>query len=222
MKNSAKSLLCAALALLGATSLTAQPAPKIVVLDLQQAFDDYYETPGQRERIKSFEDELKKDLEKINADLSDLGKRYQDIVAKVNGDPTITAAARATAETDARDLLARVQSKQKEGQQLVSTAQERSARSFENYKETAIKTISAAATEIAKQKGANVLIDKSPNTTYRTSTFLWIDPAYEDITDSVLKKLNTGHEAEIAAAKKAAAAAAPASSGALPPLPKAP
>jgi Skp family chaperone for outer membrane proteins len=220
MKNSAKSLLCAALALAGAASLPAQPATKIVVLDLQQIFDEYYETPGQRERIKGFEDELKKDLEKINTDLNDLGKQYQDLVAKVNGDPTITAAAKADAETRARDLLARVQGKQKEGQQLVSTAQERSARSFENYKENAIKTITAAATEVAKQKGATVLIDKSPNTTYRTSTFLWLDPAYEDITDTVLKKLNTGHEAEVAAAKKAAAAA-PAGST-LPPLPKAP
>ena len=91
------------------------------------------------------------------------------------------------------------------------------------------------AAKVAKQKGANILIDKSQNTNYRTSTFLWFDPAYDDITEAVLKKLNAGHEAEAAAgteaAKKAAAAlqspratASPAPTGgiSLPPPPKLP
>lgn len=235
MNKLAQSLLCAAVALLGVASLSAQPTPKPVVLDLQKAFDGYYKTPGQFAALNETQADLKKSLEDINREITEIGKQYTDLANSVNNNPTISATAKSEAEAKAKEMLARVQKRREEGQMLAASAQEQLNARLDNYRQDAIKTITDAAIELAKQKGANILIDKSQNTNYRTSTFLWFDPSYDDITEAVLKKLNAGHEAEAAAgteaAKKAAAAlqapratVSPAPTGgiSLPPPPKLP
>jgi outer membrane protein len=222
MKNSAKSLLCAALAFLGVAALQAQPAPKIVVLDLQSVFDGYYETAAQFSKLNEIQENLKKDLEALNKDIGDLTKQYNDLASSVQNNPAITATAKADAQAKGQELVGRIQRKREEGQFMANSVNEQLNSSLGTYRESTIKIISAAAVEVAKQKGANMLIDKSPNTTYRTSSFLWFDPSYEDITEAVLKKVNTGHEAEAAAAaaKRAAAAGGAGALPALPALPK--
>jgi len=235
MNKLAQSLLCAAAALLGAASLSAQPTPKPVVLDLQKAFDGYYKTPGQFAALNETQAELKKNLEDINREIAEIGRQYTELAGSVNNNPTISAAAKAEAEAKAKDMLARVQKRREEGQMLAASVQEQLNARLDNYRQDAIKVITDAAIELAKQKGANILIDKSQNTNYRTSTFLWFDPSFEDITEAVLKKLNAGHETEAAAgteaAKKAAAALqapratnapTPAGGLSLPPPPKLP
>jgi outer membrane protein len=232
MNKLAQSLLCAAAALLGVASLSAQPTPKPVVLDLQKAFDGYYKTPGQFAALNDTQADLKRNLEDINREIAEIGKQYTDLASSVNNNPTISAAAKAEAEAKAKEMLARVQKRREEGQMLAASVQEQLNARLDNYRQDAIKVITDAAIDLAKQKGANMLIDKSQNTNYRTSTFLWFDPSFEDITEAVLKKLNAGHEAEAAAgteaAKKAAAGlqaprAAPSEGGLnLPPPPKLP
>lgn len=210
MNKLAQSLLCVAVSLLGVASLSAQPTPKLVVLDLQKAFDGYYKTPGQFAALNETQADLKKNLDDINREITEIGKQYTDLATSVNNNPTISATAKSEAEAKAKEMLARVQKRREEGQMLAASAQEQLNARLDNYRQDAIKIITDAAIELAKQKGANILIDKSQNTNYRTSTFLWFDPSYDDITEAVLKKLNAGHEAEAAAgteaAKKAAAA----------------
>ncbi len=193
MKSSVQSFLCATLAVLGAVGLHAQPAPKVVVLDLSKAYDSYWETSIQNTKLKDLQDEAQLEANTILKERNDLVVRFNDLRAKVNGDPTITQAAKTDAEKEGVALTNQIQKKGDELQQLSTTTSERLRAQFNTYKDITIPKITTAAKAIAKQKGANMLIDKSNNTAFATSTFLWFDESYPDITDEVIKSLNAGH-----------------------------
>ncbi len=223
MKSSVKFILCAALAVAGTAGLYAQPAPKIVVIDFFKAYEGYYETPVQKDKLEKFGSDAKRDAETIIKARTDLIAKYQELASKVTGDPTITAAAKADAEKKGADLRVQIQDKERELQQLSQNSNEIASNQIASYRAAAIPKITAAAKEIAQKRGANMLIDKSNNNNYGTSTFLWLHDDYADITDEVIKTLNAGH-ASLPAAAPASSATKPAADSAVPsvsfPLPK--
>jgi outer membrane protein len=68
-----------------------------------------------------------------------------------------------------------------------------------------VEEISKVAVEIAKKKGATILIDKSGPTLIGVSNFLYVDPAY-DITEEVSKELGKDRPASATPAAGAAKA----------------
>jgi Skp family chaperone for outer membrane proteins len=193
MKSSVKFILAAALTVLGAASLTAQPTPKIVVIDFQKAYEGYWDTAIQQAKLNDYAEQAKKQAEPLVKDRADLITKYQELAAKVTGDPTITAAAKAEAEKQGADLRKRIQDKEADLQLLSKNTNDVAANTIANYRGTTIPLITEAAKKIAQQKGANMLIDRSNNNNFGTSSFLWLDSAYTDITEEVLKSLNAGH-----------------------------
>ncbi|MEI6861201.1 MAG: OmpH family outer membrane protein [Verrucomicrobiota bacterium] len=224
MKSSVKILLCAALAIAGTAGLHAQPVPKIVVIDFLKAYEGYYETPNQKAKLEEFGNKAKSDADTIIKARADLIAKYQELANKVTGDPTITAVAKADAEKKGADLRAQIQDKEREMQQLSQSSNDIAANQIATYRAMAIPKITAAAKEIAQKKGANMLIDKSNNNNYGTSSFLWLDDGYTDITDEVIKALNVGHPTPTTPASPASPATKPAGESAVPsvsfPLPK--
>jgi len=63
-----------------------------------------------------------------------------------------------------------------------------------------LEEISKTATEIAKRKGATLLLDKAGPTLIGVSNVIYSDPAY-DITDEVMKEINKDRPAGIPAGK---------------------
>lgn len=207
MKTSLKSLLLAVLAGMGTLSAQAQTAPKIVVIDLAKVFEGYYQTKDQNDKLQADTVEAKKGLDALDKERTDLIAKFNDLVAKTKDNNLITAEAKAAAEQEAQKLANDIRAKQNDEQNSYNNLQNAFNQRMANYKELAIKDINKVAVDTAKKLGANLLIDKSNNTAFRTSSFIYIDPSYTDISDDVLATMNAGHPT---AAPAASATSAPA------------
>ena len=207
MNTSLKSLLLAALAGLGTLSVQAQTAPKIVVIDLAKVFDGYYQTKEQNDKLNADQADAKKGLEALDKERTDLITKFNDLVAKTNDNKLITPEAKAAADQEAQKLANDIRGKQNDLQNQVTNLQNAFRQRLSTFKQIAIEGINKVAIDIAKKKGANLLIDKSNNTAYQTSSFIFIDPSYTDISDEVLATINAGHPMATPSAGPAATAA---------------
>jgi outer membrane protein len=204
MKTSFKSIL--ALAAFGASALVsqAQPAPKILVIDLGKVFQGHYKTAEQQDQLQVIQQKIEAELGNMQKGITALVEEYKGFEEQAKN-PAITADARAKIIADAEKKGAEIQAKQGEAQNYLNNARRQLAERSQNAQNLLVEEISKVASEIAKQKGATILLNK-PAAVYS-------DAAY-DISDEVLAAVNKNKPASAPAtpaAKPAAAApAAPA------------
>lgn len=211
MKKSIHSLI--ALAAFSATALfaQAQPAPKILVVDMAKLYDGHYKTEEQNAKLRGDEQKAQEELDKLNKEGNSLVEKYKELVDQSNN-PAATAEAKAKAQGDAQRLLEQIQRKQQEVQSFQANTRNSLQQRIQTFRSLMVEEISKTAVEIAKRKGATLLVDKSGPTLIGVSNFLYTDAAY-DITDEVAKEVNKD--------RPATAAVAPAATPAAPAAPKA-
>ncbi len=200
-----------AVALLGVASLAvqAQPAPKIVVIDLAKLYESHYTTEDHITKLRADEQKAQVELERMNKEGNALVEQYKELVEKANNNPLASADAKAKAEQDAQAKLEEIEKKKQEIQVFRANVERQLQQRMGAFREQILEEISKTATEIAKRKGATILIDKAGPTGIGISNFVYLDPAYE-ITDEVLAEVNKGRPAASAAPAATAAPAAPA------------
>jgi len=171
-----------ALAAFGASALIsqAQPAPKILVVDLGKVFQGHYKTAEQEANLKAITDKAEQDLGVLNKEINALADQYKEI-AEQTKNPALTADARTKAEADAQKKGEEIRAKQADAQNFVVNTRRSIGERQQNFQNLLIDEISKVATEIAKNKGATILLNK-PAAVYS-------DPAY-DISDEVLAAVN--------------------------------
>ncbi|MEO7597783.1 MAG: OmpH family outer membrane protein [Opitutus sp.] len=212
MNKSIQSLL--ALAAFGATALfaQAQPAPKILTVDMAKLYDGHYKTEEQNAKLRGDEQKAQEELEKLNKEGNTLVEKYKELVDQSNN-PAATADAKSKAQTEAQKLLQDIQRKQGEVQSFQQNTRNSLQQRIQNFRSLMVEEISKTAVEIAKRKGATFLIDKSGPTLIGVSNVLYADTSY-DITDEVSKEVNKDRPAGSAAAPAAASKAADPAPGA--------
>jgi outer membrane protein len=202
MKKSIQSLL--ALLAFGATALVAQaqPAPKILVVDMAKLYDGHYKTEEQNAKLRGDEQKAQEELEKLNKEGNSLVEKYKELVDQSNN-PAATADAKSKAQTESQRLLQDIQRKQGEVQSFQNNTRNSLQQRIQTFRSMMVEEISKVAVEIAKRKGATLLIDKSGPTLIGVSNILYSDAAY-DITDEVSKEGNKDRPATPPAAPAAA------------------
>lgn len=209
MKKTIQSLI--ALVAFGATALIAQaqPAPKILVVDMAKLYDGHYKTEEQNAKLRTDEQKAQEELDKLNKEGNDLVEKYKELVDQSNN-PAATAEAKAKAQGDAQKLLEEIQRKQREVQSFQANTRNSLQQRIQTFRSLMVEEISKTAVEIAKRKGATILLDKSGPTLIGVSNILYTDPAY-DITDEVAKEVNKDRPATSTSSTPAAStpAAAP-------------
>lgn len=210
MKNSIKSLV--ALAAFGAATVavSAQPAVKIVVVDMAKLYDTHYKTVEQNAKIQADDQKAQEEVEKMNKEGNALVEEYKGLNDQSNN-PALSAEAKAKAQETAQKKLEAIQGKQREVQTFIQNTRNSLSQRLNNFRSIMLEDISKSATEIAKRKGATLLMDKAGPTGIGISNLIFADPAY-DITDEVMKEINKDRPAGAATAP----AAAPAASGPTP------
>lgn len=200
MKTSFKSIL--ALAAFGASALVsqAQPAPKILVIDLGKVFQGHYKTAEQQEQLQVIQQKIEAELGTMQKGITTLVEEYKGFEEQAKN-PAITADARAKIIADAEKKGAEIQEKQGEAQNYLNNARRQLAERSQNAQNLLVEEISKVASEIAKQKGATILLNK-PAAVYS-------DAAY-DISDEVLVAVNKNKPAGSPATPAAKPAASPA------------
>jgi outer membrane protein len=208
MKTSLKTLIALAFAGLFTVAAQAQPAPKIFVVDMAKLYDAHYKTEEQNGKLKADQQKAEEELQKLNAEGNTLVKQFNDLKEQVNN-PTLSSDAKTKAQQDLEAKGQDIQRKQNEVNSFRANTQRSLQQRINNFKQFLLEEISKTAVDIAKKKGATLLVDKSGPTLIGLPSLLYFDPAY-DITEDVSKEINKDRPAGAAAAP-AAPAAKPAS-----------
>jgi len=208
MKKSIQSLI--AVAVFGALSIAAhaQPAVKLLVVDMAKLYDGHYKTVEQNAKIQADDAKAQEEVDKMNKEGNALVEEYKSLNDQSNN-PTLTTEAKSKAQAEAQKKLEGIQTKQREVQGFIQNTRNSLGQRLNTFRSLMLEEISKLATEVAKRKGGTVLLDKAGPTGIGISNLIYADAGY-DITEDVLKEINKDRPANAPAAP---AAAAPAASG---------
>lgn len=200
MKTSLKSLF--ALAAFGATASLglAQPALKILTVDMGKVLEAYYRTQEQNEKLKGFQDRVKEEDERMLKEGRAIAEQYKDTLDQAKN-PTLTAEAKAAAEGEAQKKFEELRKKEQELGNFRNEMNRSLQQSVQSTRGVLIEEVSKVAGDIAKKKGGTVLMDKN--------SLVYVDPGF-DISDEVLAELNKGRPAASAAPATSTTPAKPA------------
>lgn len=188
MKSFLRSLLVGTCLILPVAPAFAQAPLKVMVVDMVKLLDEHPNTAEQNAKLTAEQQDATVALENIQKEATALAEKYkaQDDESK---NPTLNESARTKAAADAKDTYAKIQAKNAEGMnyrdQFVAAMQKR----IQNYRDLMFEEIGKLAGEIAKKKGATLLLDKSGVSALGTLVVVFAEPSY-DITDEVLAEIN--------------------------------
>ena len=215
MKKSIYTVVAAAL--LGAFSLAAQaqPAVKLLVVDMAKLYDTHYKTQEKNTQLQSDQQKAQEEVDKMNKEGQALVDDYKSLDEQ-SKNPALTADAKTKAQNEAQKRFEAIQNKQREIQTFVQNSGNALQQRMLTFRNLMLEEITKTASDIAKRKGATVLLDKSGPTGIGISNLVYADPAF-DITDEVAKEINKDRPAPSATdAKPGAASLAPSSDSGAP------
>ena len=207
MNKMIRTLLTLAALGAGSTSLLAQPAVKLVVVDMAKAYDSYYKSEEGNAKLRDAEQKAQEQVEELNKQGQALVDEYKELMEQ-SKNTVLTAEARAKAEGEAQKKLQDIQRKQGEVQTFTTNTQRSLQQRNKIQQSLLLEEIGKVATDLAKRKGATMVIDKSGPSLLGIPNIVYFDPAY-DITEEVVKEVNKDRPAApVAPATPAGAAAA--------------
>jgi outer membrane protein len=205
MNKLIRPLLALAALAAATTALQAQPAVKLVVVDMAKAFDGHYKSEEANAKFRNDETKAQEQMEELRKQGQILVEDYKGLDEQAKN-TLLTAEARAKATADAQRKYAEIQAKQGEAQNFLQNTQRVLRQRIDNHRELLLEEISKHVVEIAKRHGATVVLDKSGPSIYKIPVLIYSDAAY-DITEEVIREENKDRPVAPAAATPAAPAA---------------
>lgn len=201
----------------GSTALLAQPAFKLVIVDMAKIYDSHFKTEEANAKFRAAEQKAQEQVEELNKQGQTLVDEYKELMEQ-SKNTLLTPEARAKSEGDGQKKLEDIQRKQQEVQNFRTNTQRSLQQRIKTHRDLLLEEISKVVNELAKRKGATLVVDKSGPTLFGIPSVLYSDPAY-DITEEVVKEVNKDRPAAPPAA--AAPATTPATTTARPATPPA-
>lgn len=214
MKNSIKFIV--ALAAFGAAVLAAhaQPAVKVLVVDMAKLYDSHYKTVEQNAKIQGDDQKAQQEVEKMNQEGNTIVEEYKALVEQANN-PALSADAKMKAQNEAQGKLELIQRKQDDVRTFIQNTRNTLQQRLQTFRSLMLEEIGKVAADVGKRRGATLLFDKAGPSMIGVSNIIYSDPAFE-ITDEVMAEINKTRPAGAMTAPAApapAAQAAPASGG---------
>ncbi len=207
MKNPVRILVALAAAASLAFTVKAQDStPKILVFDMAKVFAGHYKTQEQTAKLKVDEQKAEQELDRLNKEGNVLVEQFKDLNTQASN-PTATTEAKEKAKAAAQAKYEEIQKKQEEVQQFRVNTQRALQQRFGAFRQILIEEITKIAVDIAKKKGATLLLDSSGATANGISAVIYADPSL-DITSDIMAEINKSRPADAVAAPAAAAPAA--------------
>src|SRR5687768_6594069 len=208
MKNPIKSLVATVAFAALALGAHAQPAVKILVVDMAKLYDTHYKTLEQNAKIQADDQKAQEEVEKMNKEGNSLVEEYKTLNDQSNN-PALSAEAKSKAQDAAQKKLEAIQGKQREVQTFIQNTRNSLGQRLNTFRSLMLEEISKIAADVGKRKGATILLDKAGPTAIGISNLIYADPGFE-ITDDVMKEINKDRPAGAPTAPPPAATAAPA------------
>jgi outer membrane protein len=220
MNKTIRTLLTLAAFALGSTALLAQPALKLIVVDMGKIFDSHYKSEEANAKFRDAEQKAQEQADELRKQGQTLVDEYKDLLEQAKN-TMLTPEARAKAEAASQKKMEEIQRKQTDLQNFVSNTQRSLQQRVATHRDLLLEEITKTVNEMAKRKGATLVMDKSGPSRYNIPVVLYADAAY-DITDEVIVEVNKDRPpAPPAAAPAAGAAPAAAKPAATTPAPAA-
>jgi outer membrane protein len=194
----------------GSTALLAQPAVKLVVVDMAKIYDSHYKTEEANAKFRDAEQKAQEQVEELNKQGQTLVDEYKELIEQ-SKNTVLTAEARSKAEADGQKKLEEIQRKQAEVQNFRTNTQRSLQQRIKTHRDILLEEITKVVNDMAKLRGATLVVDKSGPTLFGIPSVLYADPAF-DITDDVIKEVNKDRPP----AAPAAAVTPPAATGPAP------
>jgi len=216
MKKLIRTLTLLAAFAAGSTALLAQPAVKLVVVDMAKVYDNHFKTEEANAKFRDAEQKAQEQAEELNKQGQTLVDEYKELIDQ-SKNTLLTSEARTKAEGDAQKKLEEIQRKQAEVQNFRANTQRSLQQRIKTHRDLLLEEITKVVNDIAKRQGATLVLDRSGPTLFGIPGVLYADASY-DITDSVLAEVNKDRPAPSATpatsstTPAAAAPAAPAAS----------
>lgn len=197
MNKTIRTLIAFAALTAGSTALLAQPAVKLVVVDMAKVYDSHYKTEENTTKLRDAEQKAQEQVEELRKQGQTLVDEYKELIDQ-SKNTLLTAEARSKAEGDAQKKLEEIQRKQNDVQQFMQNTQRSLQQRLKTFRDLLLEEISKVVNDIAKRQGATLVLDRSGPTLFGIPGVLYADPAY-DITDAVLAEVNKDRPAPAAA-----------------------
>lgn len=205
MKKTIRTLLTLAALMTGSTALLAQPAVKLVVVDMAKVYDNHYKTEEANAKFRDAEQKAQEQVEELNKQGQTLVDEYKELIDQ-SKNTLLTAEARTKAEGDAQAKLEEIQRKQGEVQNFRTNTQRSLQQRIKTHRDLLLEEITKVVNDIAKRQGATLVLDRSGPTLFGIPGVLYADPGY-DLTETVLTEVNKDRPAPTAAAPASVPAA---------------
>ncbi len=197
----------------GATALglSAQPALKLLTVDMTKLLEGYYKTEPEMAKLKGDQQKAQEELERKVKELNGLGDQYKELLEQSKS-AMLKDEAKTKAEADAAKMLDDIRRRQGEIQKYQGDERNLISQKFNSMRSVLVEEILKKVAELGKSKGATVVMD-------RNSGIVYADASY-DMTEEALAFINKDRPATSAPAATpteqapAASATAPATSAA--------
>ncbi|RME70477.1 MAG: OmpH family outer membrane protein [Verrucomicrobia bacterium] len=188
MKNPVTTVFALAAFLLAGAFVQAQPEIKLVTVSVGRAYDSYWKTKENQQKLADAQSKAQEQVNQLQKELeglvAELKKKEEE-----SKNTALSESARKRAEEEAREMFQNIRAKEQEAQQFVQNTQRSLQMRQQNHRDLMLEEINNVILDIAKEKGATLVLDTSGPTAIGISAILYADEAY-DITDEVIAELN--------------------------------
>jgi Skp family chaperone for outer membrane proteins len=171
-----------------ATSSFAQATGRIVTIDMQKVFDQYYKTPTARAKLEETRDQFTKELQTKQEEL----KKHVDELNKLREDqdrPEYTPEVREEKRKKMTEKLGEMQKMQRDLEEYRRSHQKILEEQSLRMRQNILKEITDVVLKEAKDAGYLLVLDKSGNTLNGLPAVVFSQDALE-ITAEIIKILN--------------------------------
>jgi outer membrane protein len=196
MNRTLKSILTLTAFGAAALGLSAQPALKVLTVDMSKLFQGYYRTDDEMAKLKAQEQKAEEKGQAMLKEGNQLADKYKETLDQ-SKNSLLTAEARAKAEADATKMLEELQKRQNDLNAFKANTQRMLSQQMNNIRGVLVEEIIKKVNEVAKEKGATLVMD-------RNAGLVYADPGY-DITDECMALINKDRPTPAAGAAAAPA-----------------
>lgn len=207
MNKMIRSLLVLA-ALATGTAALAQPALKLVTVDIAKTYDSYWKAAEGNAKFQDAQQKAQEQAQEYQKQGQLLVEEYKELAEQAKS-TLLTPDAKAKAEQAAAKKLEDIQRKDGEMRNFLSATERSLQQQQLTRRELLLEEITKVVNDTAKRKGATLVIDKSGPSVYRIPVVLYADAGY-DITDEVIAEINKDKPATVPAAPASTPAKQPA------------
>ena len=176
--------------LLAFLSVPALAQTKIGTVDLRKLFDGYWKTKQAQIALNDRKAQLDNDDKSMRDDLKKGSDEYQKLLAQAN-DQVLSADERDKRKQTAADKLKQLQDSKTAIDQFERQAQITLSEQSQRMRDNILGEIKTAVAAQAKVAGYSLVIDAAAETANATTAVVYSN-GENDLTDAVLKRLNTG------------------------------